>query len=122
VTAPARVRQRRILALAIPAIERRMQSEIGNVQPQVLVPDIIWRVIHVGNPEVVSSLEVAQLAQARLQTSPYTVLRKVSCGFDQGVLTLHGRLPRYYHKQLAQEAVADLHGVLQVVNQIEVIL
>ena len=47
--------------------------------------------------------------------------RSVSCEYRHGVLYLRGRLSRYYHKQLAQEAVARLEGVTQVVNEIEVL-
>ena len=39
---------------------------------------------------------------------------------DLGVLLLKGHLPNFYHKQLAQEAVAWVKGVSQVVNEIEV--
>jgi len=49
------------------------------------------------------------------------MVRRVSCEYDGGMLRLHGCLPTFYHKQLAQEAVADLDGVLQVVNQTEVV-
>ncbi len=47
--------------------------------------------------------------------------RDVSCEFRHGVLLLRGRLPSYYQKQLAQEAVKELEGVLQVINNIKVI-
>jgi hypothetical protein len=40
--------------------------------------------------------------------------------FDGGLLRMSGRVPTFYHKQLAQEAVANLGGVLQVLNQTEV--
>lgn len=68
-----------------------------------------------------ASYEVARAAKARLRTMPYPSVRKVSCECDeQGVLFLRGRLGSYYQKQLAQEAVARLPGVTQVVNQTEV--
>jgi osmotically-inducible protein OsmY len=63
---------------------------------------------------------IAALAEARLQASPYQPIRKLFCDFDEGLLVLRGRLPSYFHKQLAQVAVADIMGVKQVVNQIEV--
>jgi hypothetical protein len=56
----------------------------------------------------------------RLQRSPYWSLRLVSFDCQQGVVSLRGRLPSYYHKQLAQEAVRGIADVLQVVNKIEV--
>ena len=56
-----------------------------------------------------------------LQTNPYPMVQRVSCECnDRGHLFLRGYLPSYYQKQLAQEAVAGLPGVTQVVNQTEV--
>jgi osmotically-inducible protein OsmY len=37
------------------------------------------------------------------------------------VLRLRGRLSTYYQKQLAQEAVKNLEGVAQILNDIEVV-
>jgi len=65
--------------------------------------------------------QIAEAAKDRLRKSPYRTVRTVSCKFDHGVLFLSGRLPSYYHKQLAQETVATLQGVAQVVNQAEVV-
>jgi osmotically-inducible protein OsmY len=64
--------------------------------------------------------DVTQAARRRLSESPYATIRRVSCEYDGGMLRLRGHVPTFYHKQLAQEAVADLDGVLQVVNQTEV--
>ena len=61
------------------------------------------------------------MADRRLNTGSYPALRSVSCECRHGVLYLRGRLSSYYHKQLAQEAVARLDGVTQVVNEIEVL-
>jgi len=65
--------------------------------------------------------DVVALAQQCLERSPYITVRSVSCECEGGVLFLRGRLPSYYQKQLAQEAVAELKGVRQVVNQTEVV-
>jgi osmotically-inducible protein OsmY len=68
-----------------------------------------------------ASYEIIQAARDRLRSNPYRNIRQVSCECnDQGVLFLRGRLPTFYHKQLAQEAVASLPGVTQVVNKTEV--
>jgi len=64
---------------------------------------------------------VAEAAKDRLQRSPYPTVRSVTCECDGGVLLLQGRLPSFYHKQLAQEAVAGLPGVSCVVNATEVV-
>jgi osmotically-inducible protein OsmY len=37
------------------------------------------------------------------------------------VIVLEGRLSSFYQKQLAQEIVGHIEGVVQVVNQIEVV-
>jgi len=67
----------------------------------------------------VDSCEVVEAATACLGDSPYPVVRRVSCEYDQGVLFLRGRVSCYYHKQLAQEAAAKIEAVTQVVNRIE---
>jgi hypothetical protein len=65
-------------------------------------------------------LRIAEAANERLRNSPYRPLRDVLCECDWGVLLLRGRLPSFYHKQLAQQAVAGVKGVSQIINQIEV--
>lgn len=64
---------------------------------------------------------VTRAAKDKLQSNPYRAIRAVSCECDGGQLFLRGRLSSFFHKQLAQEAVADIEGVTQVVNEIEVI-
>ncbi len=63
---------------------------------------------------------IAEVASERLRNSPYRVLRGIVCECDHGVLLLRGHLPSFYHKQVAQEAVARVRGVSQVVNEIQV--
>jgi osmotically-inducible protein OsmY len=62
-----------------------------------------------------------EAAKDRLSRTAYPAVRRVSCEYDHGVLFLRGRLPSFYHKQLAQEAVVGLDGVSQVVNETEVV-
>ena len=65
--------------------------------------------------------EMEEAARACLQDSPYKgILAEVSCNCHHGVLFLSGHLARFHHKQVAQEAVARVNGVTQVVNEIEV--
>jgi osmotically-inducible protein OsmY len=71
--------------------------------------------------EVPLSRHVAAVAQARLGASSHRALSAIFCKCDQGVLVLRGSLSTYFHKQMAQEIVADIEGVKQVVNQIEVV-
>ncbi len=65
-------------------------------------------------------LTIAEAAHERLRSSPYRALRAVLCECDQGILLLRGHLPSFYYKQLAQEAVARVQGVSQVINEIKV--
>lgn len=67
-----------------------------------------------------SSHEIAGLARDRLHANPHTMGVAVSCDCDHGVLHLRGWVATYYQKQLAQEAVKGLDGVVKVVNDIEV--
>ena len=55
-------------------------------------------------------------AQSRLQTSGYPQLRKVSCEFHEGVLTLRGQVSTFHLKQL----VRRLEGVGEINNRLEV--
>lgn len=65
---------------------------------------------------------IAQAARERLRHTRYPSLHTVSCVCDEaGVLFLQGHLASFHHKQLAQEAILDLEGVTQVVNDIEVV-
>jgi osmotically-inducible protein OsmY len=63
---------------------------------------------------------VAGWAEVRLRGNGYRVLKNVACDYRDGVLTLRGRLPSYYLKQVAQETVARIDGVQRIDNQIEV--
>jgi osmotically-inducible protein OsmY len=64
---------------------------------------------------------VQERIQRQLLDNPYHALRSISWNYRQGVLTLHGRLPTYHLKQMAQAAVASVEGVEQVFNCIEVV-
>src|SRR5262245_54867322 len=59
-------------------------------------------------------------AEESLRRSSYLSLRDVSCLSSEGVLFLHGNLPSYYLKQVAQEIASGVEGVHHVVNRIKV--
>ena len=63
------------------------------------------------------SHEVTEAAKNRLQESPYWAVRTPSCDCRRATLVLRGHLPTFYQKELAQEAVAKLEGVLHVMNE-----
>lgn len=61
-----------------------------------------------------------ELVQRRLRESSYYYLRTISCAFEEGVLTLRGRVPSYYLKQTVQVLAEKVEGVQQVVNLVDV--
>ena len=69
---------------------------------------------------VMDAPTIVAVAMERLRDSPYKVMRRVSCKCEHGVLFLRGRLFSFHEKQIAQETVASIDGVTQVVNEVEV--
>ena len=55
-----------------------------------------------------------------LQSSGYTVLRRLRCEVTDAVVIVHGILPSYYLKQMAQTIIQRLEGVQSVMNLVEV--
>src|ERR1700683_3777436 len=55
-----------------------------------------------------------------LQSSSYTTLRRLRCEVMDAVVIVHGILPSYYLKQVAQTIVLRLEGIEGVVNLVEV--
>ena len=62
----------------------------------------------------------ADIARKILQDNAYRPIRCLTCTFDQGVLTIDGRLPSFHLKQVAQNCVQNIAGVVQIENHIEV--
>ena len=67
-----------------------------------------------------SERKVRAMAEAKLRQSPYLPLHEVTCELCAGVLTLVGRVPSYYLKQIAQTVVCSVEGVFQINNQLSV--
>jgi len=63
---------------------------------------------------------IAEVAMKRLRESPYKAMQRVSCKCEHGILFLRGRLFSFHEKQVAQDIVAGVNGVMQVVNEIQV--
>ena len=61
--------------------------------------------------------DVTKTARDRLRRDFFT---DVSCDCRDGTLYLRGHTHSFYRKQLAQEAVRRLDGVVTVVNEIEI--
>ena len=74
------------------------------------------------NPFAALFQEIAEIAQQVLRQSSYFELRDVSCDFSGAILTLSGHVPTYHLKQLAQASVADVPGVVEVHNRVEVVM
>lgn len=68
------------------------------------------------------SHEIEQRAIKSLESHPHFRGRNfwVQCSYSRPQLYLTGKVPSYYLKQLAQEAVRDVAGVDVVVNRIVV--
>lgn len=56
-----------------------------------------------------------------LSQSSYRALHQIRCDYSQGVLTLHGRVPSYYLKQLALEIAKRIARGKVINNVIQVV-
>lgn len=63
---------------------------------------------------------ILENVRRRLHESPYGFQRRVDAAFEDGILTLSGRLPTFFLKQTAQALAAKVDGVRQVVNLVDV--
>jgi osmotically-inducible protein OsmY len=69
----------------------------------------------------ISDQAIAEEAQRRLRASGYVSLRSVKCKCRNNIVTLSGRLPSFYLKQLAQTEVLAVPFVAALVNNIDVL-
>jgi osmotically-inducible protein OsmY len=69
---------------------------------------------------IYSADAVAEEAERILMGSPYRHLRRVRCSYHDGILTLHGHVPSFFLKQMAQSVVSRVDGVRRVNNEIKV--
>jgi len=67
------------------------------------------------------SPNIGEAARHELRSHSHLRTQRVWCEVDGGTLYLRGQVPRFFYKQLAQEAVAGIDGVTQIVNEIEVV-
>ena len=65
--------------------------------------------------------DVAQAATAVLAQSSVRELRQLRVDEHANTLELSGNVRSFYHKQLAQEAVARIPGMTRLVNEAEVV-
>lgn len=64
---------------------------------------------------------VAENAGRHLHSRLHGSGSRISCEFRDGVLYLRGQSRSFYQKQMAQETVRTVDGVVRVVNEIEVV-
>lgn len=67
-----------------------------------------------------SQHDLTRAVETSLGRSGYAALSFVSCDAHGDRVTLHGHVPTYHLKQLAQEFVQRVTGVQRVVNEIAV--
>jgi osmotically-inducible protein OsmY len=65
--------------------------------------------------------QLGDRVRRRLNQSSYHAVRQVKVEERQGVLTLSGRMPTFFLKQMAQTAAASVEGVHRIINRIEVV-
>ncbi len=73
-----------------------------------------------GTLTTTSGAPTAERANDLLRDQRYSALHGITCTCHGGVLTLHGRVPSYHLKQIAQATVAGIAGVRRIDNRIEV--
>ena len=67
--------------------------------------------------------EVTEAVRARLADCCHFALhwREISCSFEKGILTLEGRVPSFYLKQVLQTTLKGIPGVKRIDNQVDVV-
>jgi len=63
---------------------------------------------------------VTRHGEAVLRKSSYLAVRRLSCDYHEGVLTIRGRVATFYLKQVAQSLLVNLEGVEEINNLVEV--
>jgi len=60
-------------------------------------------------------------AECKLGSSSHHFAQTVRCDYDNGVLTIEGRVPSFYLKQTAQSLIQGIEGVKRVDNELVVV-
>jgi len=71
-------------------------------------------------PSIQARDSVVQAITECLRTHVCAKLRSLSVEYSDGVVTLCGEVTTYYHKQVAQESVRRIAGVVTIVNLVDV--
>lgn len=68
-----------------------------------------------------STATILNSAEHALKQSDYAALRGLSVEKLDDALVIYGKVPSYYMKQLAQEAVMSVRGPFALVNRVDVV-
>lgn len=72
-------------------------------------------------PLIVAQDHLAERVEQALRATGYPALRAVDVGVRGQSVVLHGRVPTYYMKQLAQTVALEVAGVDGLCNEVEVV-
>lgn len=67
-----------------------------------------------------ASDSVVQAITECLRAYTYPGMRSLSVSYSDGIVTLRGEVTTYYHKQVAQESVRRIVGIVTIVNLVDV--
>ena len=67
-----------------------------------------------------SDRAVAHRAAERLRNSSFLAIRRLTCDVHEGMLTLRGRVPNFYTKQVALSLISDVPGVEEITDRVDV--
>jgi len=70
-------------------------------------------------PDEIECRVVIEVRQ-RWATSGYSPLRRIKCECVHRVLIIHGVVPSYFFKQMAQETIRSVNGIDKIVNELNV--
>ena len=69
-----------------------------------------------------STAKIVLLADTALKASFYPAVRRLTVRGSEDSLIITGKVPCYYFKQIAQEAVMQHRGNLRLDNQVDVVI
>lgn len=67
-----------------------------------------------------TTAEFSDLVHSAIATNPYLAGRKLRYEAESGRVVLQGTVSTFFQKQMAQEALRRIDGVLEIENQLEV--
>lgn len=71
--------------------------------------------------QLLAASHLRESAQARLSSSPFLPLRTLQCDGSDGHVTIRGRVPTRYLRDLSARLVKSINGIERVSNEVEVL-